>query len=131
MLRIWEKFINKDSSLDPHSKIKDVYADIHNMRSSWIHDEGHTVQEWVDICCDNLEKEGHDLNETDVELVKNKFVEYEIKIQPPLEYTQLQEALEQENKTLLLMTEFKADSNVLDQLQNTISLLSSKMKELS
>lgn len=131
MLRIWEKFISKDSSLDPNSKIKDVYADIHDVRTSWIQDKGHTVQEWVDICCDNLEEEGHDLNETDVEFVKNKFVEYEIEIQPPLEYTQLQEALQQANKTLQLMTEFKADASVLEQLQNTISLLSSKMKELS
>tara|TARA_B100001287_G_C22626236_1_gene502654 strand:+ start:479 stop:877 length:399 start_codon:yes stop_codon:yes gene_type:complete len=132
MLRIWEKFIQEENALDRDAYIKDVYASQENVHPSWICDtKGLSIQQWIDECCDILESEGHDLGNTHVDLVKEKFVKYDISVVPPTEYVQLQEALEQAKKTSKLLNKFDADSKVIEQIESTISLLTTKMKELS
>ena len=132
MLRIWKQFTDKSKYLDLNLPIKNVYAANKDVKLSWVQDPaGLTIQEWIDKCCDKLEEEGYDLQETSIEFVKDKFVNYDISVVPPKEYTQLQEALEQAKKTLALLSKFEADKQTIAQIESTISLLTSEMKELS
>ena len=132
MLRIWEQSTDKSIDLDLNLPIKTVYANEMGVKFSWVQDPaGLTIQEWIDVCCDKLEEEGFDLQETSLDFVKEKFVKYDISIVPPKEYTQLKEALEQAEETLGLLSKFEADNQTIAQIESTISLLTSEMKELS
>ena len=132
MLHIWEKFVENKKKIDPSLSIKEVYAKQQKVKPSWIQDPaGLSIQEWIDQCCDKLEAEGYDLNVTDVSLVKEKFVLYDISIVPPIEYKQLQKALNQANKTLEMLSNFDANENMIDQIRETIRILTLEMKELS
>ena len=132
MLRIWDEWVDKKTKGDLNELIKSAYASVNNVKVSWVKDDNNlTIQQWIDDCCDQLEDEGHDLQKTSIDLVREKFLCYDISIVPPKEYKQLQAALEQVNKTLEMLTKFEADESVIDQLNNTIALLTSEMKELS
>lgn len=131
MIVIWDKFIDKEYT-DSNMSIKEAYAIEKNVKVSWVQDSANmTIQGWVDACCDQLEEEGYDLKETSIELVREKFIKYDISIVPPKEFKQLQNALEQANKTLEMLAGFKADETIIDQVKTTIRLLTSEMKELS
>ena len=132
MLQIWEHWVENKIQDDLNTSIKSAYAIVNKVKSSWVQDPlGLTIQEWIDKCCDDLEEEGHDLQTTSTELVKEKFVQYDISIESPKEYKQLQNALSQANKTLEMLSSFEADEATLEQIKSTIRLLTSEMKELS
>ena len=132
MLQIWEDWVENKTQDDLNTSIKNAYSIVNKVKFSWVQDSlGLTVQEWIDKCCDELEQEGYDLQTTSIELVKEKFVQYDISIEPPKEYKQLQNALAQANKTLEMLSGFEADEATLEQIKSTIRLLTSEMKELS
>ena len=132
MIRIWEEWVENKTQDNLNTSIKSAYAIVNKIKLSWVQDSlGLTIQEWIDKCCDELEAEGYDLQITSVDLVKEKFVQYDISIDPPKEYKQLQNALVQANKTLEMLSNFEADEATLDQIKSTIRLLTSEMKELS
>lgn len=132
MLQIWEDWVENKTQDDLNTSIKNAYAIVNNVKFSWVQDSlGLTIQEWIDKCCDDLENEGYDLQTTSIELVKEKFVQYDISVEPPKEYKQLQNALAQANKTLEMLSGFEADEATLEQIKSTIRLLTSEMKELS
>ena len=132
MLQIWEDWVENKTQDDLNTSIKNAYSIVNKVKFSWVQDSlGLTVQEWIDKCCDELEQEGYDLQTTSIELVKEKFVQYDISIEPPKEYKQLQNALAQANKTLEMLSGFEADKATLEQIKSTIRLLTSEMKELS
>lgn len=132
MIRIWEEWVENKTQDNLNTSIKSAYSIVNKIKISWVQDSlGLTIQEWIDKCCDELEEEGYDLQITSVDLVKEKFVQYDISIDPPKEYKQLQNALVQANKTLEMLSNFEADEATLDQIKSTIRLLTSEMKELS
>tara|TARA_B100001287_G_C22228405_1_gene320312 strand:+ start:70 stop:468 length:399 start_codon:yes stop_codon:yes gene_type:complete len=132
MLRIWEKFVEEQNELDKNISIKEAYANERDIKISWIKDDlSMTIQEWIDKCCDELEYEGHDLNQTPLHFVKEKFVKYDITIVPPVEYKQLLDAKTQAENTLELLSKFKAPAETIQTIHQTIELLESKLKELS
>ena len=132
MLRIWEHWVEQRNQDDLNISIQNAYSIIHSVKHAWVKDDlGLTIQEWIDVCCDRLEEEGYDLQKTSIDLVKEKFVKYDISIVPPKEYRQLQNALEQAVKTSEMLLKFKADESMLDQINDTIRLLQQEMKELS
>ena len=132
MLQIWEDWVENKTQDDLNTSIKNAYSIVNKVKFSWVQDSrGLTIQEWIDKCCDELEAEGYDLQTTSIELVKEKFVQYDISIEPPKEYKQLQNALSQANKTFEMLSNFEADEATLEQIKSTIRLLTSEMKELS
>lgn len=130
MIMIWEKFINKTYSGD--MLIKEAFAKENDVKISWVNDEANiTIQSFVNKICDKLEEEGLDLETTSTEIVKKRFLEYKIFVQPPVEYSKLSQAKNQAEKVLKKLQEYDADSAVIEQAVDMINLLASKMKELS
>jgi len=130
MITIWEKFIEK--IYPGEMLIKEAFAKENNVRTSWVIDKQNlTIQALVNKICDKLETDGLDLQITSTEVVKNLFLEYEISIQPPVEYKNISAAKDQAEKVLEKLQEYNADPASIDQAHNMINLLVSKMKELS
>lgn len=130
MIVIWEKFIDK--TYPGEMLIKEAFAKENNVKISWVNDEANmTIQAFVNEICDQLEAEGFDLETTSTEVVKNKFLEYKISIEAPIEYSNMAEAKDQAEQVLKKLQEYDADPSAIEQTHRMINLLVSKMKELS
>tara|TARA_B100001758_G_C18206179_1_gene502495 strand:- start:24 stop:416 length:393 start_codon:yes stop_codon:yes gene_type:complete len=130
MILIWEKFIDKTYSGE--MLIKEAFAKENNVKISWVNDkENMSIQALVNKICDQLEAEGYDLEITSTEAVKNRFLEYEIFVEAPIEYSNMAEAKDQAEKVLKKLQEYGADASAIEQTHRMINLLVSKMKELS
>lgn len=114
------------------TSIKEAYSTLRNIKLAWIVDsKGLTIQEWVNEICDTLEKDGFDLNKTRTDRVKIDFVKYDISIEPPEEYKVFAKNRELVLKNLASLRNFKAPPEMIEQTQNMLDLIDSKMKELS
>ena len=90
---IFDKFIAQEITGD--TKIKKAYSSQYNHPMSWIECEDISIQQLVDRICESLEQEGHDLEETPIEKVKEIFCTFKLEIKVPAAYTSLYEAKQQ------------------------------------
>ena len=112
--------------------IKEAFAKENNVNITWVDDKlNFTIQEFVNKICDELEADGHDLQQTSTDVVKSLFLEYKISIEPPVAYTNMAEAKEQAEEVLKKLQEYNADQLAIEKTNRMIDLLVSKMKELS
>ena len=129
MYKIWDLYIKKDIS--GIALIRRVYSDIYDIHFKWVIDEkGLTVQEWIDSCCEELILEGHNLEETPLDAVKAKFINYKIKHKIPDRYTQLVSTQEAFKKTYDNMVDWKASNELLQEMKKSMDAVESGIKEL-
>ena len=93
MEKIFDLFLAKE--LSGEKKIKEAYSAILDEPICWIECEDISIQQLVDRICDNLEKEGLDLETTPTDLVRKKFANFDIKVKIPQAYIDLYEAKKQ------------------------------------
>ena len=126
---IWKAFIDK--LIDENTPIRKAYSNSKNLNYKWIKDEkGLTIQEWVNEICEQLMKEGHNLDETPLEKVREKFVLYEISYKVPEEYTRLLEAKKAFRKAKKDLAKWKATPDMMKQIESSIDIIDSRIKEL-
>ena len=126
---IWKAFIDK--LIDENTPIRKAYSNSKNLNYKWIKDEkGLTIQEWVNEICEQLMKEGHNLDETPLEKVREKFVLYEISYKVPEEYNRLLEAKKAFRKAKKDLAKWKATPDMMKQIESSIDIIDSRIKEL-
>ncbi len=129
MLRIWELYIDKKLSGD--TLIRRAYADLNRVHFKWIVDpRSMTIQQWVDACCDKLKEEGHKLDETPLDLVKLKFIKYDIHYEEPKQYAQLTKAKEIFVGKYNDMIDWNAPDDMLAEMKKSIDAIETGIKVL-
>ena len=96
------------------------YARYYSQNKNWLFStiKNMSIQEVINMACDELEDEGFDLQETSIEKVFNKIEStIKIEIREPKEYTQLIAALESANKSLSFMNSLSVPN---DESKNSI-----------
>lgn len=130
MEKIFDMFLKKE--MPGNTLMLDAYSQIHDIKPEWLSDHrGLTIQELIDTICDNLESQGYDLSTTAIDEIKHRFVLYEIKIEAPKEYIELREAKNQAEDVLKNFQSANAPAEFISQVNSMISLLETKMKEMS
>jgi len=79
----WDKVISGED------KIKEVYATYSNTPSNWICCEDITVKDLVNRICDEFEDAGYDLNDVPIGTIRDRFINFEISVEIPTQYTGL------------------------------------------
>ena len=130
MESIFELFLKKEIPGD--TPILEAYAKVHDIKKTWLSvNKNLTIQELVDQICDDLESQGYDLSSTPITEIKQRFALHEIIISAPKEYLQLKEAKDQAESSLKSLHAHNVPEEYITQVNSMISLLETKMKELS
>ena len=129
MQKIWDLYIDK--KLSGNLLIRRAYSSLYQKHFKWIVDpKGMTIQQWVDTCCEQLQAEGYDLNETPLEMVESKFIKYDIGYQIPEQYEQLVESKNMFAERFEEMTSWGASEELLEEMKKSMDAVDSGIKAL-
>lgn len=123
MLEIFDKYIDK--SFEPSMLLIDAYSSIKKISRKWVSSNlgDKTIQETVDYYCDELEKEGFDLNFTDVKHIRERFSHISFVVNVPEEWVSLKLALDEINEVIT-----RSDTSKLIRLEETKVKIINSMK---
>jgi len=126
---IWELFVDK--KLSGSTLIRRAYSDLNKVHLKWVIDnEGLTIQQWVDACCEQLKEEGHDLKKTSLQFVKLKFIKYDVSHQIPRQYIDLLDAKHMFLEKYAEMSNWDAPEEMLNEMKKSIDVVESGIKSL-
>lgn len=129
MENIWDLYIDK--KLSGNMLIKRAYSDMHDLTLVWVIDQkGLTIQQWVDECCEELKSEGCILEETPLEIVKLKFIRYQLEYRIPKEYTELTKTKNSFLEMYDNMQKWGATEEMLVQMKKSIDTVESGIESL-
>ena len=91
MEKLWTAYIEGDLQLS--ITLKSAYASYYDIKPEWLEMTDETVESYVQRLLLELEQLGYDLDNTEVNVLQERFVNTPISINTPLAYIQLSTAL--------------------------------------
>ena len=91
MEKLWTAYIEGDLPLSV--TLKSAYASYYDLKPEWLEMTNETVESYVQRLLLELEQLGYDLDNTEVNVLQERFVNAPVSINPPLPYIQLSTAL--------------------------------------
>ena len=127
MIQIFEKMMSKD--FDESMMLSKAYALIHDLNPSWVVCDDCTIKEQCHRICDELEKQGFDLDSLPVHVIKEKFADITFQVEYPKEYLELQETLKFVEKQKIKLQSFSHHSTEsIELIDSHIKMIKDKIK---
>ena len=127
MIEIFQKFMAGD--FDDSTLLSEAYSEITGIKLEWIVCEDCTIKEQCHRICDQLELEGHNLDNLSIRSIEDKFVDVKFSIDYPKEYLRLIESLEYvKGQRQKLLSFSHTDESVLKLIEAHISNLEQEIK---
>ena len=114
---------------DDSTLLSEAYSEITGIKLEWIVCEDCTIKEQCHRICDQLELEGHNLDNLSIRSIEDKFVDVKFSIDYPKEYLRLIESLEYvKGQRQKLLSFSHTDESVLKLIEAHISNLEQEIK---
>lgn len=114
---------------DESTLLSEAYSEITGIKLEWIVCEDCTIKEQCHRICDQLELEGHNLDNLSIRFIEDKFVDVKFSIDYPKEYLRSIESLEYvKGQRQKLLSFSHTDENALKLIEAHILSLEQEIK---